>query len=337
MGNRHVLLPAVLCTTVLAAQTLDQANNAPVPGQYFTFHQTNNVPPGPGGANQVWDFSNMPTGAPVFFNYMAPAATPFGAVFPNATVAMLDVHNDYRYMQATSSGIDLLGHYSSMISSLIIYQDPEKTMGYPCGYGCSWSDNFSSNFSSSGTPVVRTGTINGLADGYGTIMMPSGTYGNVLRVRTIEDYTDVVAGGLYIINYLFTHYSWYLPGTPVPLMSVHDQVTTTNGVPSPVLFARYLTSSPLGSSAEDPITAAVSIYPNPARDRVEVAFGSSGSAYQLEVVDATGRVVLTDGPAGHPPGIGRITLEVGGLSSGVYTARLRDAQGTTTTGRFVVE
>ncbi len=336
MGTRHTFAIAALAVSLaLGAQTLDQANNAPVPGQTFTFHQTNNVPPGPGGANQIWDFSNMPSGAAVNLNYLPPNATPYNAVYPSATVAGIDWLNDITYLQAGANGIDFLGKYSAVINSVIIYQDVERVMTYPCGYNTSWTDNFSSAFSSSGTPVSRTGTISGLADGYGTLIMPNGTYPNVLRVRTIEDYTDVVAGGAIIIDYLFTHYSYYLPGTPVPLISVHDQLTVTNGSPSSVLFARWLTSSPTGMDQVAHASLGVEVYPNPATDQIAVVFGSAGGAHLLEILDGLGRTVLVTRQPTLPVGIERLMVDVGALPSGLYQLRITNDSGKIGVRRFL--
>ena len=65
-------------------------------------------------------------------------------------------------------------------------------------------------------------------------------------------------------------------------------------------------------------------YPSPANDVVNIPVGTVTGAATMEVFDATGRVVLTEALSGSRS---LITLNVAALHTGVYSARLRDANG----------
>ncbi|HEX2617987.1 MAG TPA: T9SS type A sorting domain-containing protein, partial [Flavobacteriales bacterium] len=75
-------------------------------------------------------------------------------------------------------------------------------------------------------------------------------------------------------------------------------------------------------------TEALSVWPNPATDRLTIALPST-NARTAEVLDASGRVVLTS-----PVRVTNNTLDVSALSSGAYTVRLTGGEGVRT-ARFV--
>ena len=72
----------------------------------------------------------------------------------------------------------------------------------------------------------------------------------------------------------------------------------------------------------DPVKAeAFHVYPNPARGQATYSFDATG-AYQLQVLDARGAVVLSERIQGLRQG----TLDLSGLSSGIYTVELKGDQ-----------
>lgn len=65
-------------------------------------------------------------------------------------------------------------------------------------------------------------------------------------------------------------------------------------------------------------------YPSPAGDVVNIPLGAYSGAATLEVFDATGRMVMSEGVT-----VGRsiVTVNVEGLNNGLYSARLRTSEG----------
>ncbi|HEY0977007.1 MAG TPA: FG-GAP-like repeat-containing protein [Flavobacteriales bacterium] len=70
-----------------------------------------------------------------------------------------------------------------------------------------------------------------------------------------------------------------------------------------------------------------SIYPNPADDRLTIALGTITGTTQVELLDLTGRLVLTQGVAASSA---LVELDLSGLARGGYTLRVTHANGTST-------
>ena len=65
-------------------------------------------------------------------------------------------------------------------------------------------------------------------------------------------------------------------------------------------------------------------YPSPANSFVNIPVASYTGAATLEVYDATGRMVMSEGVTTQSS---MVTLNVEKLNSGVYSARLRTSEG----------
>jgi hypothetical protein len=74
----------------------------------------------------------------------------------------------------------------------------------------------------------------------------------------------------------------------------------------------------------DVASKTVSVYPNPASNRLTIQWPST-SQKQVEIVDAFGKIALATSANGN-----NITLDTSSLSNGVYTLRMRDEYSTST-------
>lgn len=331
MRHAYALL-ALATATPAAAQTLNNADTSPLPGDQFTYNVADYVAPGPAGANQTWTFTGLTSASTVAISYVSPAATGQSASFADATVAS-DLGGDHVFYQADASGLDLLGIYVSPLSAAIPYSNPERMLSYPLAYSNTWSDAFEATFSNLGLPAVRSGTINGNADGYGTLVMPYGTVTGVLRVKTTEDYADDVSG-LATIECDFTTYSWYKPGIRSPLLVINDNVTTTFGTPQTEQRATWLPNPSVGMEEALRNAIGIDLFPNPATSELAVVFSAPGGRMTIEVLDNTGRVALAE-TVSAAMGIGRHLLQVGALPAGLYLVRVTAPSGEQGTQRLV--
>ena len=91
----------------------------------------------------------------------------------------------------------------------------------------------------------------------------------------------------------------------------------------------------LSTSIPDPSMISLSINPNPAADEVAVVFGAQGEL-SIELLDATGRVVLSEQLGSRAPGIHKHTLQTAELLAGHYTVRVQNADGERGIKRLVV-
>src|SRR5690606_38513623 len=75
-----------------------------------------------------------------------------------------------------------------------IYTNAEKMYQFPMTYGSSWTDSFSGTATTSGITMTRTGTTEVDYNGYGTVIMPFGTFNNVARLQISQTYNDEYMG-----------------------------------------------------------------------------------------------------------------------------------------------
>ena len=336
-AHYFLTLSTLLASSAIAnGQTLNNGSSSPTVGETFTQYQDGYMAPGTTGTGQIWDFSSLSQGTIMTSTYVTPASTGLAATFPGANLASDDGAGNYGYYATSSGGFDIVGVYAGSVSVSIPYQNPERILTYPCSYGTSWNDNLGSNFSSLGTPVTRTGSITGIADGAGTLIMPFGTVTNVLRVKTIEDFSDDV-DGLYTVDYLFTNYLFYKPGIHLPILSVYDQITTTAGSPSTNQLIVWLDGASIGIAETPANTIGIDLFPNPASGSTSLVFSSEGGGLQLEVLDAQGRAVRTEQLNDMAIGIERHDMDLGALPAGIYQVRLLAANGQQGVRRLVIE
>lgn len=317
------------------AQTLDNGNTSPIPGDAFQMNQVPYVAPGSAGANQTWNFTSLPAGTAVNIIMVTPASTGHGASFPGSTVAGDAGGGNYIFYTGSATGFEGRGFYSATLGSSVVYQDPERLFAYPCGYNTTWTDNFSANFTSFGTPVQRSGSITGIADGFGTLLMPYGPVTNVLRVKLVEDYSDVLTG-IGTIEYDFTTYNFMKPGIRNALLSISDNVTNQLGTPQTSQSAAWQQIANIGIEEALLNAIGIDLYPNPASDNVAVVYSTAGGRLELELIDGTGRLVRSEAITAAM-GIGRHDLHVSGLPTGLYQVRITAANGQMGVQRLMVQ
>lgn len=335
MIHRYALpLFALMVCGPLAAQTLTDASTSFQPGESFLIHYSAYVPPGNSGSNITWNFANATDDSTEVVSYVPPQSTANFASFSTSTAAQPTGSGNYTYFKCNSSGIELMGVTAG--ADLLVYQNSERIMGYPCSFNSQWVDAFSANFTISGFTIDRSGTITGNADGFGSVTMPYGTVNNILRVKTTEVYSDVTPFGN--IDYDFETWFYYRPGVHSPVVSVRDYVITTLGSPQTVQTADWLDQSAVG--VEDMLRYAigVDVFPNPARDNVSVVFGADGAqGLRLDLIDAAGRVVMRQDLGRRGAGIQRQDIDISALAPGLYNVHITDGLGGHGVKRLVVE
>ncbi len=330
------ILPAFSLIALPAlAQTMDDGNASPSVGESFTYNNDNYMAPGDGGAGVSWDFSSLAIDSNYTVGFQTPASTGYANFFPGANIAEATNADSYAFFETSAAGYDLHGVYVVPLTQDVVYFDPERVLSYPCSYNTTWSDDFQADFVSVGFDVARSGTVDALADGYGTLMMPYGNVSNVLRVRNIENYSDV--SSLFTIDYEFTTHFFYKPGTHAPLLMIYHQEITTFGNTTTSESLAWLNGGPTGIN--DALTNAIGmeVYPNPATDRADIVFGTVGGNLDLDVMDVNGRMVMRERLAGIPMGIQRHTMDVSTLPAGVYMLRITAADGQQGSQRLVVQ
>lgn len=306
-----------------AQPTLTSANMYAV-GDVLTTQNadTAGVQEGPAGANQTWNFSSLTLdGAQFSQNVVAASGTTYASSFPNADLA-IDAGDSYSYFDVNGSDFLQLGFAASGV--VAPYSDAQKVITFPCTYNTSFSDNFAATYELNGFTNNRTGTATFLADGYGTLVLPAQTFNNVLRIKYTENASDVISIGpvnITTTTAIITYY-WLTPGNKNSLLSISEITVTSAGN---TIHEKAVSYWPVVVSAGvlPGLVADVQLFPNPAENSMQfsASLAAQGIA-RISVCNMAGQIVKEIGNFTVSPGIFRQELDLEGINSGLYIAKL---------------
>jgi Secretion system C-terminal sorting domain len=327
-----ILLALFGSAAVQAQISLENPEHVPVPGLTFSVNLGPFVTPGAGGANQVWDFSSMvATGVDTLY-FVDPASTPSGADFTSSTVALFDGDQDYSYFQATATEFLLNGNDDGNYAFPM--SDPSKYWPYPCNFNDTWSDGLGGSVIVQAQTVTRAGTVSGIADGYGTLLLPFGPVDDVLRVVVDEDYQDAVSI-ITAIHDVQTHY-YFKRFLPFPVFKITNRSTSVNGSVTTLQTAQWVDSAAVGLLERWNASLDAQLVPNPASGLTTLIFNADGDV-EVSVVDLAGRAVLTQQLKSLSPGVQTHMLDVSTLAKGTYVVRLMDSNGAVGARKLIVD
>ncbi len=278
---------SALCTT---AQPVLEYANVDLIGKTFPLHlvtDPGNADPTATGANVNWDFSGITlqlnAGTSAFVD---PASTPYAGSYPTANLAQMvttSMGTTYNYFVLTSAGLDMLAEEVGGANP-DVYTDPKTPLQFPFAYQDSFVDNHTSN----GTPGSTTRTYSG----YGTVVLPTGTYANVVQVTSSSGSID-----------------FYRSNPVEPLGHIEDDGTA-------IVFGDAI----VNGMDEHAASALLFATPNPGTGRVQV-FGLATAA-KWQLMDVQGRV-LQHGNATSTA----LQLDLTTLAPGPYALVVLDGSG----------
>lgn len=325
-----VTLPFLFICGSLAAQPTMTAADAPAIGEQFTYYGDGlYMILSSGGAAQTWDFSGSAGTIGNTFTTINASAGTSASFFPDADVALSTT--DYQeYIGITTAGLEHMGQHAG--TDNIVYTNPELYLPIPCVFGQTWTDDFAGEWS--GGATTFTGTTTATASGYGTLILPSITLTNVLRVD--QTWTRIESNGITAVR---TMNVFYRPGTGYFLAS-NERLELFLTASSTLLTTSeeftYLDPASIGiaEAALEPI--GLTLMPVPATDHVTLVFGTGGAA-QVKLIDAEGRTVITKDMGTFATGIHRYGLDLTGIPAGIYLVQVANAKGERGTQRLVVQ
>ena len=160
-------------------------------------------------------------------------------------------------------------------------------------------------------------------DGYGTLILPSGTFTNVLRQHTISVTYDSIPGTG--VNYSSSQetYQWFAPGYHFLLLSI--QLDSSSGAGLGISSVIYTSSAIAGTKMVANENVLAEISPNPASEVLNIKF-YTGEAKKATVTlsDITGKTVGKISPDQINNGANDIQYPVADLASGLYLIHLYD-------------
>lgn len=282
-----------------AQPVLTAANINPVVGDVYKFNslvaQVDTLQNGP---NVTWDYSSLvpyDTGTIV-------ATTTVGTGIPSADIRFLGppfAINYYYKFDLTKF------EYAGLENptGINIYTDPEILLNFPFQYNDSFSDFLSSNWP--GPSQFQYGTVYSKADGYGTLILPTGTYTNALRVKS-NYYLKDSTPGFPATDFSCIMMRWYVPGIHLPIAYSrgYGNVTTPS----------FTFLSGITTGITEVKTSEFRIYPNPCLDILHINSTIPCNMTTATIQDYCGRIVLKSILKGKMD----FELQLNSLTPGLY-------------------
>ncbi len=279
------------------------------------------------GAGQTWDFSSLASNQQqpdYYFKFLDPANTPHADRYPNAELAATTPDDNYIYYALSNGTLELVGAVAEVPNfgtAFSDYDNNETETVFPMDFGNSHSDTFDGTNSVGAFSSDFNGTWSAQVDGYGTLVLPIGTFTNVLRTK--EERTFNLTG---VPGESSTLWRYSTPDRSLWLLSIEQ---FDNGSPDLVFYA----SSPqVVTSSREVGPAGFSIFPNPVKAGQQVIF-ENGNGRTAEVVlsDFSGKIfsekMLNDGKFELSPD----------LPPGLYFLKIKNSEGGFFTEKIIVQ
>lgn len=310
LGMMITVMGTIAPMVALHAQPVLTAANGPAPGHTIAMAVVMDLPELNSGPNCLWDFTSTTQVLTTEVELVAPGTASGGTSFPSATVAaMANGNPNVNFLKLGPNGLETVGVYNGQT---ITYSDPLKTLVYPCTFQTTWADTYQTN--------TDQGSRSYLADAYGDLVCAAGTVEGVLRVRSVFLSSATVVGGVQHVDSIISDTYWS-PAFPWPVATTTNVRSYANGQLTQEQHGGSVIAEFPSAVQETTTRHAIIVAPNPTSEMVKLT--SSHGLEEVQVLDATGRVVL------HVPVAGRSLVELPllGLGSGGYMIRARDNRG----------
>jgi hypothetical protein len=263
----------------------------------FYFAEATNFTPGPAGANQTWDFSNLQLTLGGQDTPQAVASTPFASQFPTANncykFSGIFPPDRYYYQNVSASKYEIIGMAITAGTGDNYTPNPRTFCTFPYTFGTVYNDTYRTVSEANDTSVVVT------YDAYGTLILPTGTYTNVIRQKVVKNGTT-------------TNYNWFNVQPFYPLVQT---VLEQNSI-------GVLKGLNLGVD-ENSYGKKFAVYPNPAHDQINIeAIGQIDNAVDIEIYDLMGKCLLSQ--KANSLDNDQVQLNVASFNAGVYLLKITD-------------
>ena len=275
-----------------------------------------------GGAAQSWNYASLINSYQDSLLFISSAGTPYAAQFTGANLATFDPQTgEYGYFTSNASGFYLNGAVSAGFPIPFVLNPPEMFIPVPFTYNNTYSGysrfSYDTLISGVNTRFVQRTNINIIADGYGSLVIPTGTFPNTLRIKTTSLQTDSV--------YINVGLGWIpLPGYTPPQTQTTDFKWLRNGGGTLLL---EIEADSLGQNAtkssylllfvtvgvnEIAAAGSLQVYPNPASDFLNIQSGSETDKATVMLYNNLGELILTKQFKE------KTTVDVSALPQGIY-------------------
>ena len=329
-----ILLSIIFCN--INGQTLTQTFNEPKVGDvdkvwdidtsaYFA-----GLPITTTGSNVVWNFTSLVTGSVSLLTYLTPTAVPSATAYTGCSMVLED-NGSYTFLKSVTSpsaqtellGLDIGFGSVKLTNSAIAAK-------YPVSYGYNETDQVSGSFSSTITNGTCSGNMVTVADGSGTLNLPSGvSLTNVLRLKSVLNIT-LTAFFIPVATAKRTVYSYYHSTKKFPILNItYTEVGATASTPSVtgVVTGNYFVL--IGEAENERLTnKSVNFYPNPVQNSLNFTNVNQLKSGEIKIYNQLWELVL------NKPFENQV--DISELESGIYYYQIQ-SNGFSNTKRFIKE
>lgn len=197
-NNIYIILIALFPFSAFSQPIINMTNMPQTGDEVMISICSDPLNPGNSGMMQTWDMSSLTQSEEQSFTYVEPETAPRIDSFPDANLVAQNWTGDFSYYQVTNSELKILGYLASIPpddTSIIVFNQAEKLLELPYSYNDSHTSEFTG---SSWVPGFGEfpfdGTLDFEADGYGTLILPTGSYENVVRYHFYREQVNYVNG-----------------------------------------------------------------------------------------------------------------------------------------------
>jgi hypothetical protein len=302
-------------------------------GDSFTMGVTGIVSAGEPGEDMNWDYSGIVTQDSYGINILPSSPSAYEDDYPEANWIMeVPAASQSIYCNLGPDFFEFFGGVEQGLSYPLT--DSDRLWSYPFEYEETWNDSMSGTLNAQGMIINRSGTTESTNNGFGSVSMPGGVQlDDVTRVEMTREITDSSFTG---VNIYVVHQIRFHQGTMVAPLVVHTNFQIISELDTTVTNStEVLQAYTVGLTSIAPPKEEFGMFPNPARDDVQVVWSSYGaSSKMVEVRDITGRVVEE---IRSVSGMSSTTIDVSAWASGVYTVTVNPGQNNPTTKKLIVE
>ncbi len=286
-------------------QTLTCQTSCPQAGEVFSMRTSSPVLNSP-GANQLWNFSSIAAISPEthLISYNIATSVPTATLYPQADLVRTGTGAD-AFLTVGNGGVREV--YPITVSATI---NPME-LPLPFAYGDIYTETVIST-SVSGADTFVTSLQNSFAaHGSGTLILPSGTFQDVLAIKFKSTRSVTKNGSPYGYIYYNTSYYYYSQTISHPLLYTRQLSESGAGDYGP--YTEFIDHVIVGieNEAEEDGSDIV-VFPNPAGDLVNIRFAAITKGTVL-LKNSLGQQLIAQNC-----GEGSFSLSLAGLPEGMY-------------------
>ncbi len=284
--------------------TITETHQLPVIGDSIHYVDANTFGFDPVGVglvtSKIWDESALLNAGTIKdFYYIDPTTIPIALgrdSFPTASIARGESGAiGYFYYQNTANDINRLGWYLDT-TNFGIYKN--GTIAREFHFPITAGQNFTSIYNGDYAPFnlgedsskITSGSTSINADMQGQLILPNGSYNNVLRLHVLENFhVQALYLGTPIIDYLISddYYYWLVDTISQPIL-IYGTTSSNGTIQSTVLRYQSIVSTGIPSTENGNLK----IYPNPSNGKFTIDNNNLlFKDYKLEICNLLGKKI----------------------------------------------